>query len=225
MRPRTANTLLQHRRRVQRDEMSGSRLTTVVLAAGSAMRFGVSKQLADFEGSTLVARAVRAAEAVSGAQSVLVVGDGWQRVHEASAPLTGFLVMNDAYATGMASSIAAAVRAVRGSTDAILLTLCDQPLVGAAELESLVDRWRESPESLACSSFVANRADATAPTIGPPAVFPARFFGELEALSGDSGARAVLERHRDDLIVVPCATAGQDVDTPADLAALRHDRS
>ena len=82
--------------------MNSKRLFAVVLAAGASTRFGATKQLADYRGEILVYRAVRLAEAVCAELSVLVIGSDWQRVHDASAPLEGFLVRNDAFATGMA---------------------------------------------------------------------------------------------------------------------------
>ncbi len=193
--------------------MSTPRLFAVVLAAGNASRFGSTKQLAEYRGRPLVQLAVRRAERVCGADSILVVGADWRRVHEACAPLKGFLVMNDAHEAGMSSSIAAGVRAVATTADAILLLLADQPLVTSDDLTRLIDAWGGSATSIVCSSHAG--------VIGPPVIFPSRYFGELTAQSGDKGAREVLERHADEVVRVPCAAAAVDVDSPRDLDALR----
>ena len=53
-------------------------------------------------------------------------------------------------------------------------------------------------------------------TVGSPAVFDRCFFGELLALRGDRGARAIIERHRTKVLQVSLAEASFDVDTPSD---------
>ncbi len=190
--------------------MNSQHLFAVVLAAGSAKRFGSSKQLAPFAGEPMVRRAVRCAERICGARTLIVLGKDWRRVHEACAPLRGFLIRNEAHETGMAGSIAAGVRATAGAADAVLLMLCDQPLVTEDNLRDLVNAWGQSKTTIACSVH-----DGVA---GPPAVFPARYFAELMALEGDRGARGLLDKYAAHVNKVPCAAA--DIDTPEDLHAL-----
>ena len=192
--------------------MNNPHLFAVVLAAGSASRFGSSKQLALFAGEPMVRRAVRCAERVCGARTLVVLGEDWRRVHEACAPLRGFLLRNEVHASGMASSIAAGVRAVAGAADAVLLLLCDQPLVTEENLRDLVDAWGRSNTTIACSAHDG--------ILGPPAVFPARYFAELMGLEGDRGARGLLDKYAARVKEVPCAAAATDIDTPEDLRAL-----
>ena len=143
---------------------------------------------------------------------MLVVGDDWQSVARAAGPLSGFLVLNEEHARGIGVSIAAGVAAVREASDAVLLTLCDTPLVGAAELKEIVAAYRRSPNRIVCSRF--------GDTLGPPCIFPAEFFDELAALEGDTGARRVVSRHSDRVLAVTCEAAGVDVDSPSDLQRL-----
>jgi len=192
--------------------MSGEKLYAIVLAAGKSTRFGSTKQVARYRGEALVSRAVRLAEAACGSRTLLVTGNDWQRVHAASAPLLGFLVRNDDYADGLASSIACGVRAVRASATAVLVLLADQPLIDASYIERLVAAWRAHGRRLACSRYGAS--------LGPPSIFPRDSFGDLEALRGDRGARQILDAHVDELTVIDCPAGGADVDTPADLAAI-----
>ncbi len=57
---------------------------------------------------------------------------------------------------------------------------------------------------------------------GNPVLFAARYFPEMCAVTGDVGARAVLERHAASVCAVPMDDQGVtlDVDTPEALAAL-----
>jgi molybdenum cofactor cytidylyltransferase len=192
--------------------MSGNAIFAVVLAAGAATRFGRTKQLEHFEGQSLVANAIRKAESVCGARSVLVTGNDWQNVAATCAPLAGFFVVNDDYEDGLASSIACGVRSVGESADAILLMLADLPLVPVEHLARLVDAWKESPGSIIASAF----EDA----LGPPIVFPRADFDALLQLRGDRGARPVIDANRDRVRSILCEEAAFDIDRPEDLAGI-----
>ncbi len=184
----------------------------VVLAAGASTRFGRTKQLEHFEGIPLAAAAVRKAESVCGAQTVLVTGKDWKEVASACEPLAGFFVINDDYERGLASSIACGVRAVAESADAILLMLADLPLITAEHLENLVNAWIESPQSIIASAFED--------TLGPPIVFPKNDFDELLKLKGDRGARPIIDANRDRVRSIDCEEAAFDIDRPEDLAGI-----
>lgn len=192
--------------------MPGKRIIAAVLAAGSGSRFGGEKLLREYRGAPLVARAVRLAESVCGARTLLVTGSDWHRVFDACAPLRGFLVHNDDWEAGLGSSIAAAARAAYGGADALLLLLADQPLINAAHLEALISAWNGSPRRIAATAF----ADVTA----PPVLFPARYFPALAKLSGDQGARAVLAEAGADLRTVVFEPAAVDIDRQEDLEKL-----
>ncbi|MEA2337991.1 MAG: molybdenum cofactor cytidylyltransferase, partial [Thermoanaerobaculia bacterium] len=56
---------------------------------------------------------------------------------------------------------------------------------------------------------------------GVPAVFAPELVPELLALSGDRGARAVIEAHRDITRIVPFEDAAIDIDREDDLRKLR----
>jgi len=184
-------------------------LYAIVLAAGSATRFGATKQLAKFAGEPLVTRAVRTAERVCGPHTVLVAGHDWQDVAAACEPLQGFLVYNPRFADGMSSSLRQGIRSVGDLADGILLMLADQPLVSTGHLESLVKAWATSPDSI-CASAYAN-------TKGPPVVFPQRLYGDLMDLRGDRGARTLIDSDTDRVISIQCEDAAIDIDTPDDL--------
>ena len=192
--------------------MSGQRIFSIVLAAGQSQRFGATKQVALLGGKTLVERALRLAEAVAGDHTVLVIGADWSQVLSACRPVRGFLVRNERYADGISTSIAAAVRSVDGIADAVLMLLADQPLVGEAHLLDLVQRWRADPGRIVASRYAGG--------LGPPAVLPARLFGELLSLTGDRGARELINSPAQNALGVDCEAAAIDVDTPQALRAL-----
>lgn len=192
--------------------LNANAVFAIVLAAGTSSRFGRTKQLEPLDGVPLAAVAMRKVEAVCGARSVLVTGKDWQAVTDACQPLAGFFVVNENYETGMAGSIARGVAAVAESAAAILLTHADLPLVPDEHFRRLVDTWTASPQSIVASAFDD--------TLGPPVVFPRGDFDALLELTGDRGARPVLEANRDRVLSLACAEAAFDVDHPEDLAGI-----
>lgn len=187
-------------------------LFAIVLAAGASSRFGATKQLARVGGETMVLRAVRSAEAVCAAQTVLVTGKDWREVAAACEPLQGFMARNTEFRDGLSSSIRAGIGSVREVAAAVLLVLADQPLVTPGHLHNLAQAWRLAPERIVASGYAG--------ISGPPVIFPRDLFAPLMSLHGDRGARKVIEANRDRLTVIDFPPAATDIDRPADLGNL-----
>ncbi len=185
----------------------------IVLAAGESSRFGSTKQLSEFDGESLVARAIHLVEEVCGDRSVLVVGSDWKRVLAASEPQRGFFVRNERYESGMASSIACGVKSVAHTADAVLLMMADQPLITAEHLNSLLEELEKAADDIIVSEY----SDVQ----GPPIIFPAHCFDSLMKLQGDHGARALLSDSRYSVRGLVFDAGTVDIDTPEDLARLR----
>ncbi|MDJ0926131.1 MAG: nucleotidyltransferase family protein [Gammaproteobacteria bacterium] len=188
--------------------LRNSRVAALLLAAGEGSRFGALKQLAVLDGESLVLRAARAAAAAVDAGVWVVTGAGHDDVAQALRDEAATLVRNADWRAGMGSSIRCGIRALNGKVDAVLITLADQPGVGAADLARLVACWREAPDRPA-AALIAGLP-------GAPAVVPARWFPALLDLADDAGARELL-RSGIDYTAVDLPAAADDIDTPSDL--------
>ena len=189
--------------------MSEKRVFSVVLAAGMASRFGATKQLQDYRGMPLVTRAVRLAEQVCGADSLLVVGMDWAAVAAAAAPLQGFFTINADFEQGLATSISCAIERICDKADAVLLLLADQPLITTAHLQDLLAACNDSDDAIVATAYAG--------TSGVPAIFPRRDFAALTALRGDRGARSIIEAAGDRLRLIEFEDASVDIDRPENL--------
>jgi len=172
----------------------------VVLAAGAATRFGGGKAVARYRGERLVDRAVATLSA-GGCDRVLVVVGALDvgAVHHA------ILVLNPDWHTGMGSSLQAGLFAARDAA-AVVVTLVDQPLIGAEAVRRLIEAWRDGAP-IAVAAYEGRRAHPV--LFGHDAV-----AAVLPTLSGDAGAREFLAS-RPDVVVVDCTGTGRpdDVDT------------
>lgn len=199
--------------------MPAQPLAAILLAAGSASRFGSPKQLAEIQGAPMVRRMAQAILACK-AELVVVTGAHNDEVAAALSGLQVRLAHNPFWKLGMGESIARGFRELSRQhhpPSAALLCLVDQPLVGPAQLQRLIEQHHAEPRRIVVSDH--------GETVGPPCLFPAEFYAELAQLSGARGARSVLQKHRDLVLTVQMPEAALDVDEPEDhvraLAAAR----
>ena len=189
---------------------SETSLQVVILAAGSASRFGSPKQLARFAGRPLLQIALSNAVGVAGSAVSVVLGAHAAEVAPLLRNTPATALINRDWAEGMGSSLRTAIRYLPGTCDGLLVMLGDQPAVTAEDLRRLLAAWRTRPDAIVAAAYSG--------IDGVPAVFPRWSFTELSALRGDAGARQVIRRHRERLIRVPMPSAARDIDTPEDLA-------
>ncbi|HEY0593689.1 MAG TPA: nucleotidyltransferase family protein [Thermoanaerobaculia bacterium] len=188
--------------------MSAPRIAAVVLAAGGSTRMRRPKALLQLDGESFVLRVARVAGEAGFSPVVVVAGEEIGAIREAVAPVRA--VENVEWREGLASSIRAGIASVAAECDAALLLLADQPLVSAAHLRELARAFADGSDPVA-TAYGRRR--------GVPAIFGSRWFDELRALTGDRGARDLLEREA-------ARTFGDgdppfDVDTPEDYERLR----
>lgn len=191
-------------------EGAGSGIGGLVLAAGAGTRFGGRKQLAELDGRPLLEHAVRAMNAASVGRVVVVLGALVEEV-TATVDLHGAEPFTcDRWDEGQAASLACGLSEL-ADCEAVVVTLGDQP--------------RVSPEAIRRVIAERNGAAAVRATYGGapghPVLLEQELFEPLRNVSGDKGARNLLLSVQ--VLDVPCDDlgGGEDVDTPAELDALR----
>lgn len=180
----------------------------VILAAGASSRMGSPKQLLIWQDRSLLAHALANAQAVLAERIVVVLGANAETI-KAAVDLNGSkVVLNLNWAEGMAGSIRAGIQAVPDTASAVMLMLCDQPLINATHLQSLLSTWQKAPERIVASQYAASS--------GVPAIFPVTYFAKLANLTGDRGAKPLLMQFEESLVKVPLQEAELDIDTQGD---------
>lgn len=189
-------------------------ISALVLAAGEGKRFGGTKQLEIVRGKPLIQHAVDAASGAGVGEIVVVLGHDALGVLDALNLSEGArFIVNERYAQGQSTSLAAGLGALDPSSEAAVVLLADQPGIGSRHVASLVTVLRnESPE------IVRIRFRD-----GPgPAILARSVWDEAIALTGDTGARALFEARPDRVRwVVVDEDTPVDVDRRADLERVR----
>jgi molybdenum cofactor cytidylyltransferase len=186
------------------------RIVGLLLAAGASRRFGADKLAHALPHGVVVA--VQAARHLKAEveRIVAVVRPGSEATAEALAAEGCEVVVCQDADQGMGASLACGARAA-GEAAGYLVALADMPFVRPSTIAAVRDALADGA-ALAAPYFRTRR--------GHPVGIAGRFRAELEALSGDEGARSLLAAHAAELVKVPVGDPGavRDIDTPADVA-------
>jgi molybdenum cofactor cytidylyltransferase len=186
----------------------------VLLAAGRSSRMGgPNKLMADFEGEPLLRRTARKVLASRVGRTVVVLGHQAERATAALEGLDVRIVANPDYATGLSSSLKAGIAALPAEAAGALVVLGDMPGVTVGDLDRLVAAFETAGGlSIVRATFNGKR--------GNPVILPRSLFAAVDGLSGDTGARHIVESGAAEVVDVEIGEgAFLDVDTPEAMRA------
>lgn len=118
------------------------------------------------------------------------------------------VVFNRNREMGISHSIELGIRAAgaMADEDSLMFMVCDQPRLAAGELFRLAEEFRKSKKTIACL--------ADGERTGNPVVFSGIYREELLSLCGDTGGKAVIKRHPEEVYFCPASNpaALEDID-------------
>jgi molybdenum cofactor cytidylyltransferase len=187
----------------------------LLLAAGGSTRMGRPKQLLDYHGRPLLRHSVERALGSRCRPVIVVLGSDADACAAVLHGLPVETVVNEDWMQGMGSSIRAGIAAVQArapAAPAVVIALCDQPLISSAFLDQLVRTQIEQQAAMVAASYDDRP--------GVPALFAQSLFPRLALLDVQAGAKALLQAAGSELVTIPAPQAAMDVDTPEDYARL-----
>lgn len=192
----------------------------ILLAAGQSTRMGARNKLLEPVGGEPLIRRVAAAIRSAGIRRLVVVtGHQAGQVRNALSGLDCTFADNPDYPAGMGTSIAAGTRAAFDAADppdAAIACLGDMPDIAPAMLDALIRNYDPSAGRTIVTAANEGRR-------GHPVLWDRRFADDLASLTGDTGGRAILQEHADQVVTVEMDNAAvlRDLDTPAAFDAYR----
>lgn len=192
------------------------RCGVMILAAGASTRMGTPKQLLEIGGKPLLVRAVEAALASPAWPVVVVLGAQAERIRPILAGWPVLVADNPAWSEGMASSIREGIGTLQQFSrhlDAVMVALCDQPAFDAGVIEKLLAAERATGRSIVAAHYSGRN--------GAPALFRHEHFHTLAHLTGEEGARRLLNGDLGAVASVNLPALELDLDTPDDYAAVK----
>ena len=194
--------------------MTSSVTAAIVLAAGLSSRMGRPKLLLDWGGKPVIRRVVEQVKAGGVDDLVVVVAPRAAAIREALSGLPVRFVENPEPAAGQASSIACGVLALGPAISAVLIALGDQPALPSEVIPRLLQTFHETGKTVVAPVYRGVQ--------GNPVFFAAAVLPELRSLTGDRGARSVVEKDPARVALVSFDLAmPADLDTFEDYERLR----
>jgi molybdenum cofactor cytidylyltransferase len=184
----------------------------ILLAAGSSSRMGKSKQLIDIQGETLLKKSVGIALQSKGSNVIVVLGANEAEHRSEIENLPVSIVSNSQWSNGMGSSVKAGLTHLLSQSpipDAVIIMVCDQPLLTSAHVNNLIDRYDSSGKPIIASSY--------SNSLGVPALFDQSMFEQLSHLEDAQGAKKIIQIHLDVTDAIDFPAGSIDLDTPEDV--------
>ena len=184
------------------------KINGLILAAGNSSRLGKNKQTIKFKNATLL-QMIEHSLLKCCDHVVVVLGHDHQAI---PTQAKSQVVINSKWQSGMGSSIKVGVDCLKNQSDALLIALCDQPMIPPSHYQNLVAAAIHSPHQIISSHYQNIN--------GVPAIFPQEYFNKLLSLPDKHGARKLISDHQNDVFSIACPSAKLDIDTFDDLTKL-----
>ncbi|HKA19676.1 MAG TPA: nucleotidyltransferase family protein [Blastocatellia bacterium] len=185
-------------------------ISAILLAAGESRRMGDFKQLLPIGNKTFVEQCVDTLLETPVSEVIVVTGHRESDVRRVLGNRNVKYAHNPDYRLGMATSIKCGVQAASKDSRAFLISLVDQPHIGAEVIRRIIDAYeRMTPKIVVPTKDGRN---------GHPIILDGSLREEILQIDVEVGLRQVVNRHSDTVIKVEVTsrTVLEDCDLPED---------
>ncbi|TBN06341.1 nucleotidyltransferase family protein [Hyunsoonleella flava] len=191
---------------------STSNIAIAILAAGASKRMGSPKQLLKWGETTLLQHSIKTCKNTVAKEVFTVLGANHEVIASGIEDESLPLVFNKEWEQGLGKSIASASKFLLNSNkifEGILIVLADQPFVTTSFLDEMMNQFNPNSKDIIATSYNSSKC-------GVPVLFDKAYFKELSDLSGDDGAKSILEKHITSVQVIAPDFENTDIDTKED---------
>ena len=188
----------------------------IILAAGSSARMGEPKALLKIGDKTFLQHIADVLISACIIDLVIVIGADEEKIKPTLDWFSGKIVRNSDWPTGQLSSIIAGINALeQNDLHGAMICPVDHPLLTQRLIVDLLQVFWKSNKRIIVPTYQGRR--------GHPVIFESSLFNDLRAAPPEIGARAVVQKHRAEVIEVPTEEEGvlTNIDTPADYGSMK----
>jgi len=175
-------------------------LAAVILSGGPSSRMGSPKALLPYQGRPFLEHLLEIISRPEIGVRRVVLGADAESIAKAVPLKANEMIINAQWEKGQLSSIQAAVRKLPAGTDGVLVFLIDHPLISSALVGELIAQFYKSKKPIVLPVYEGRR--------GHPVIFSASLYPELLRAPLETGARAVVWAHADEVEEVPTNEEG-----------------
>jgi molybdenum cofactor cytidylyltransferase len=175
-------------------------LAAVILSGGASRRMGSPKALLPYQGRPFLEHLLEVTHHPKIGVRRVVLGAHAEPIAKAIHLHADEIVINEDWEAGQLSSIRMALHSLPENTEGMLLCLIDHPLVSAALVNDLIERFSATGKPIVLPVYEGRR--------GHPVIFSSAVYGELLTAPMETGARAVVWAHTADVEEVPTNEEG-----------------
>lgn len=182
----------------------------VILAAGKSSRMKQPKQLLKINGKNLLDIIIEKTLKIQKENIFCVLGANADIIKSQLKENKILFLDNQNYEEGLSSSIIHAIKYIelKKSIQRILFILGDQPEISEKYLEEMLIISNDKTDKIVATKYKKN--------YGVPTVFPSQYFNKLKEIEGDKGAKELLKKLNEFIILPNLAPNSMDLDSPKD---------
>jgi len=177
---------------------------------------GAFKPLLKWGAATVIEACIDHLRASRLDEIIVVLGHREFEIRQRLAGAGVEFAINREYQRGMMSSIKTGLALVSPQSDAVLIALVDQPMIGPEIIDRLIAAYEKSDQKIALPTYQGQH--------GHPIIIRTDYIDEIMNVddASDEGLRTVIDHHRDECFEVPIDSPAvlEDIDRPEDYQRL-----
>jgi molybdenum cofactor cytidylyltransferase len=171
--------------------------------------------LVEVDGVPLLLKSTLAALDAKYAHVIVVLGAHADIHKKTIAHLPVEIITHTEWEKGMGSSLKKGLHHIitsRPETNAVVIMVCDQPLITSSHLVALRDAYKKASHKIVASRYES--------IVGVPALFDHTLFTRMLEIKDSQGAKVIIESQTTPISTIDWAEGRFDIDTPDDLKLL-----
>lgn len=182
-------------------------ISAILLGAGESKRMGMNKLSLPWKKKTIFEYCLKRLISSNVREVIVVLNKKTKSSIHFLKDRKVKVVINPYYRKGMGTSIRKGVRALDFRAEGILIALGDQPFLKTRTINALIRAFDLGQGTIIVPSFRGRK--------GHPVIFHRKYEWALSRLKGDVGGRSLLEKHTQEVKVLPVKSVGvvKDIDT------------
>lgn len=178
---------------------------------------GTAKQLLSYQGKTLLDRTIDTTlEVFEQDHIILVLGANHKEIASKIENKNIQISINDDWQSGMASSVKTGLETLVNQfpdMENCFISVCDQPYLSSKIFTQMFRRKENSNREIVAARY--------SDTIGVPALFSKKYFTALMSLTGEQGAKKIIQQNMEDVETFEFEDGAIDIDTETDYENLK----